>query len=506
MEYYQQEIIHNLNKPLFSNTIIPNNHLIFVKYSQQRYYKYCFELLDTLTKKSSFKNKNKIFHISLYYLLNILYNCGNTPYCSNLDLMILSCFFLGIKTIEEQKNMISISKLKKIYPEKYLLYENAEIKRCEMLCIYLLKYNINFITIYDCICFLLKNENDLILKSLIFEELDSKMLNEGVNYYIYKYPIELAQEVIFSEKQKYIKINSSIIINRNTITKKLTCTNTNNCKIFFNFGNEESLSTSASFGSGQNSNNKLNKIKDIKNKNIKDFIDNDITIINNNSTNFSKNKNQGNLIKLINNQKNNNFFISKSKITKNNIINNIHNMRYTINKKSLNKSTCFSNLDKNTISQSNSYGNTFFNSNNNINEINFNEINNYDYRTSINLRNNELNKKEKLRNNNIFKKPLIKHRTNQNYLLNIQNCYIPKDFNICKNMSEYDIDKFNSNKKTSKNNFLKLYKNLNNNIKNCNIINDEDNNGKNFNSNICKYKNIKKIKGKSCLKKYEKIQ
>ena len=39
--------------------------------------------------------------------------------------------------------MISISKLKKIYPEKYLLYENAEIKRCEMLCIYLLKYDIN---------------------------------------------------------------------------------------------------------------------------------------------------------------------------------------------------------------------------------------------------------------------------------------------------------------------------------------------------------------------------
>ena len=75
----------------------------------------------------------------------------------HLDLMILSCFFLGIKTIEEQKNMISISKLKKIYPEKYLLYENAEIKRCEMLCIYLLKYNINFITIYDCICFLLIN-------------------------------------------------------------------------------------------------------------------------------------------------------------------------------------------------------------------------------------------------------------------------------------------------------------------------------------------------------------
>ena len=496
MEYYQQEIIHNLNKPLFSNTIIPNNHLIFIKYSQQRYYKYCFELLDTLTKKSSFKNKNKIFHISLYYLLNILYNCGNTPYCSNLDLMILSCFFLGIKTIEEQKNMISISKLKKIYPEKYISYENSEIKRCEMLCIYLLKYNINFITIYDCICFLLKNEKDIILKSLIFEELDSKMLNEGVNYYIYKYPIELAQEVIFSEKQKYIKINSSIIINRNTINKKLTCNNTNNCKIFFNFGSEESLSTSASFGSGQNSNNKLNKIKEIKNRNIKDFIDNDITIINNNSTTFSKNKNQGNLIKLINNQKNN-FFISKSKITKNNNNNNnnnIHNMRYSINKKSLSKSTCFSNLNKYLFCQSNSFANTLFNPYNNINEIS-----SYDNRTSININmsNSDFNKQDKLRNNNIFKKPLIKHKTNQNNFLNIQNCYIPNDIDIYKKINGYDKNKFNSNKKTNNNNLLKLYKNYNNNVININIINDKDNN---YNSNICKYKNIRKIKGKSCLK------
>ena len=178
MEYFQQEIIHNLNKPLFSNIIITNNHLIFNKYSQQRYYKYCFELLDSLTKKSSFKNKNKIFHTSLYYLLNILYNCGNTPYCSNLDLMILSCFFLGIKTVEEQKNMINITKLKNIYPEKYISYDNSEIKKCEMLCIYLLKYDINFITIYDCVCYLLKNESDNILKSLIIEELGSKMLNE----------------------------------------------------------------------------------------------------------------------------------------------------------------------------------------------------------------------------------------------------------------------------------------------------------------------------------------
>ena len=499
MEYYQQEIIHNLNKPLFSNIIITNNHLIFNKYSQQRYYKYCFELLDSLSKKCSFKNKNKIFHTSLYYLLNILYNCGNTPYCSNLDLMILSCFFLGIKTVEEQKNMINITKLKNIYPEKYISYDNSEIKKCEMLCIYLLKYDINFITIYDCVCYLLKNETDIILKSLIFEELGSKMLNEGIKYYIYQNPMELAQEIILLEKQKYINNNTSIILNKNKTTKKLSCNNTHNYKTIFNFGNEESLSTSASFGSGQNSNNKVNKIKEIKNKNIKDFIDNDIQNENNNSINLYKNKNSSNLIKLINNQKDNNFFMSKSKILKNhiNFHNHNHNTRYSIAKKSLSKSTCFNDENQFIFSQSiNSYGNTIYKSNNNLNEIS----NNNETKDNI-----EIYKQGKSISKNIFKKPLIKHRTSQNNIINIKKCFIAKDENVYNNnINNYDIDQYNSNKKNNKSNIVNLYRNYNDNAVNINLINDVF--GKNYNCNACKYKDIKKIKGKNILKKYEKIQ
>ena len=501
MEYYQQEIIHNLNKPLFSNIIITNNHLIFNKYSQQRYYKYCFELLDSLTKKSSFKNKNKIFHTSLYYLLNILYNCGNTPYCSNLDLMILSCFFLGIKTVEEQKNMINITKLKNIYPEKYISYDNSEIKKCEMLCIYLLKYDINFITIYDYVCYLLKNESDNILKSLIIEELGSKMLNEGVNYYIYRNPMELASEIILLEKQKYINNNSSIILNKHKMTKKLSCNNTNNYKTIFNFGNEESLSTSASFGSGQNSNNKVYKIKEIKNKNIEDFIDNEIQITNNNSINLYKNKNSSNLIKLINNQKNNNnFFMSKSKILKNriNTHNHIHNTRYSIAKKSLSKSTCFNDENGFIFSQSiNSYGNNIYKSNNNLNEI----ANNDGSKDNI-----EIYKQEKSINKNIFRKPLIKQRTSQNNIINIKKFFINKDENVYNNnnINNYDTDKFNSNKKNNKSNIVNLIQNYNNNAININLINDDFD--KNYNCNAFKYKDVKKIKGKSILKRYEKIQ
>ena len=46
MDSIQNEIIYHLNKPIFTKIINPNNHLIFIKYTNQRYYKYAFELLD----------------------------------------------------------------------------------------------------------------------------------------------------------------------------------------------------------------------------------------------------------------------------------------------------------------------------------------------------------------------------------------------------------------------------------------------------------------------------
>lgn len=480
MEKYYLKIFHKLNKPLFSNIIVQNNHLIFIKYSQQRYYKYIFELLELLAKKSSFKNKNKIFHTSLYYLLIILYNCGNTPYCSNLDLMILSCFFLGIKTIEEQKNMITITKLKKIYPEKYLSYENSEIKTCEMICIYFLKYNINFITIYDCICYLLKDEDDNILKSLIFEELESKMLNEGVQYYIYKNPMELSQEFIILEKQKYIKTHSSLILNK---SPKFNNINHNDYKAFLNFGNEESLSTSASFGSGQNRNNIISVMTDFKVNNNKNCfaVKNDIQ---NNLSNFCRNKTQANLIKLTNNQKKNLFFISKSKILNNNDNNNYyHNERYSINKNPISKSTFLLDNKKIISSKSiNSFTNTYYN-----------QINN----------NRELNNKENQTSKKIFKKPLIKTKTSQTKLMNYTN-----ELNLYgNNIHSYDNDNtkfYTSNKKNSKNHFFNLYRNYNDNAINKNMVKEIFD--VKYNGNSCKYKDLKRIKGKSILQRNEKNQ
>lgn len=506
MENYElEEIINHLNKPLFLN-IVPNNHLIFIKYSNKRYYKYAFELLDTLTKKSNFQNKPKIFHTSLYYLLKILFNCGNIPYCSNYDLIILSCFFLGIKTVEEQTKMITITKLKNIYPEKYSFYENSEIKKCEMLIIYLLKYDINLLTIYDCICFLLKNETDIILKKEIFGELESKLLNEGVKYYIYKKPMDLAQEIISEKKQKYLNNNSNVFLTKRKLSKKININNIHNYKTFLNLGNEESPSTSASYGSGQKSIKKDKRIidSDIKNKmSIKDF-DKNIKISNNIKNSFSKNKTQSINIKLKS-------IPSKHKLNANN------NVRYSEKEKQNHMSNIdyFSIKKNNNLFQSaNMLANTFYKLNRTNNEKEINHDSNFSniILCSNSYYNNDTNKNDtNNRNKSIFKKPLIKHKTSHNNFNNIFNKKsnnIPKKNRLCKNKNliinnDGKKDNFIINKMNTNGNLYKLYKNCNNSfIKISSIFDSYD---KYDNNNIYKYKNVNKIRGKTLFQKHNNI-
>ena len=65
MEKYEK-IINLLNIPLIpEENINYSNHLIFKKYTSQIYYKYAFDLLDTLTKKQIMKIKNDFFTILL---------------------------------------------------------------------------------------------------------------------------------------------------------------------------------------------------------------------------------------------------------------------------------------------------------------------------------------------------------------------------------------------------------------------------------------------------------
>ena len=75
------------------------------------------------------------------------------------------------KVIIKQNKVPGLTKFKKIYSEKYSDYKNEEIVKAEIICIKLLKYKINFLTVYDCLYYLLNYNQDLFNKALKkFEE------------------------------------------------------------------------------------------------------------------------------------------------------------------------------------------------------------------------------------------------------------------------------------------------------------------------------------------------
>ena len=215
-----EEILNQLNTPLISKEdSIYLNHKIFQKYTSQPYYKYAFNLLETLCKKTNYENKKQLIHISFTYLTYILYNCGNVPHLSNFDLMILCCFYLAIKAIIKQNTIPCLSKFKKIYIEKYNNYKNEEIIKAEIICLKLLKYKINFLTVYDCLYYLLNYNQDLFNKALTRFE-DEKMFN--IKEYMYEKPLDLAKEIIhdldIKLKLKYPRIiKKKIIVNTSNI-------------------------------------------------------------------------------------------------------------------------------------------------------------------------------------------------------------------------------------------------------------------------------------------------
>ena len=220
MDNLYEQVIITKNKPLFKRKICIDNHQIFYKYTSSKYYKYIYELLDTLCKKSPYENKDFIFHMSLYFILKILYKCKNIPYLTNLDLMVLNCFSLGIKTTVKQENFPSITRIKKIYEEKYINYKNEEICEGEIICLKLLNYNINIVTAYEYIIYL--TQNDLKLKELSLKNLNFMMINK-LKQFIFKSSCDIAQECIRNVKEKIFVKEPKII------KKKIICSSRFNC-------------------------------------------------------------------------------------------------------------------------------------------------------------------------------------------------------------------------------------------------------------------------------------
>lgn len=200
-----------LNFPLIDNKIIEKRHLIFIKYTSELYYKYSIELIETLCKKSKFANTKLLFHTTLSFLLKILYNCGNTPCINNFDLLILCSFSIGIKSVETRNKSPSINRLKKIYQEKYYNYDNNEIKIGEIICLKLMNYNINILTPYESLFYLLYESDNLHLFDKCIQHLDNLIIG-GDKSFIYKKPLDIAKEnidyIIKKEKEK-IKLNKN---------------------------------------------------------------------------------------------------------------------------------------------------------------------------------------------------------------------------------------------------------------------------------------------------------
>ena len=248
--------IFNYTKKILNNSIIDtkwieNKHLIFIKYTSDLYYKYTIELLETLCQKSKYENKKLLFHTCLNFLLKILYNCGNIPCLNNYDLLILCSFSLGIKSTEYQHKSPSLNKLKKIYPEKFSSYENEDIKLGEVICIKLLNYNINILTSYECLFYLLNKNNNLFLLDYCINELDI-IIFQGAKNYVFKRPIDIAKETIekakFKEKQRKSvnKVNGTKPFNNSKVHYNNKNNNKQNMKSKNILPNNESISTNSS--------------------------------------------------------------------------------------------------------------------------------------------------------------------------------------------------------------------------------------------------------------------
>ena len=238
------ENVDLFNKPIIrEKTYLISNHKIFQKYSSKFYQKYSFELLKTLCEKSYFENKAKILHKSIYFLLKFLYKSRNNILISNYDLIILVSFYLGIKIVENQKRIPNLNKLKNIYKERYGQYSNVEIKNAELIFIKLLEYKINFMTSYDFLSYLFKNNKELI--DIPKSNLEI-IIKEHTQDYCIRCPISIIQDcIIKAENNKLLRC--PIVIKRKIVQQPKRLTN----NIYFNDltkNIDESLSTSISSG------------------------------------------------------------------------------------------------------------------------------------------------------------------------------------------------------------------------------------------------------------------
>ena len=206
------------NKPLIPSDFNQDEHLIYLKYTSEEYFKYCIDILNTLCKKSNAENQQYLYHVSLFFFFKIIYNCGNSPCLSNLDLLLISIFSLSMKITSNQHNSPNLNVIKKIYPEKYSNYKNEDIIFGEIVCLKKLKYNINILTPYECLLYILKKNNKLYLLDLANREFQKNLYKQDKKL-IFLSPMDIASKCINQIKGRIV-LKKQIVLLKN---KPINC-------------------------------------------------------------------------------------------------------------------------------------------------------------------------------------------------------------------------------------------------------------------------------------------
>ncbi len=294
---YTKEILKSLNKPIFPVSISSKTHKIFLRYSNPRYRKYSLDLIKNLCQNLQFSNSESIFYQTLLYYDIILFNCGNDIIINNLDLLILNCFYISIKSLNDQYGVPSLKKLKCFMKDKFSLYRDYEIVTIEIECLKLLNYNINYMNVYDFLKFLTR-ENIQILE--ISKSYLHNIIYGDIKDYIFKTPYELALEIFNKSKEK-IAIKP-LVINVLPTKKVVTISKINNynrernISIDFNkklsHTNNSICSNSTDFFSTENSTNGNLNNSPYNEKKNKVIFNTEFKRQNNELMNSTKNKNK----------------------------------------------------------------------------------------------------------------------------------------------------------------------------------------------------------------------
>ena len=202
-----KSIIKNLQKQIFPSCISSKTHKIFLKYSSPRYRKYCLDIIRHLSQKLYSKNSQSIFYQTLLYHDIVLYNCGNEVIINNLDLLILGCFYISIKSLNSQYYIPTLKQLKSLINEKFYFYKDNDIISTEIDCLKLLNYNINYMNCYDFLKYFCGENNHLMDFASSYLE---NIIYGNVKYYIFKTPYELSFDIYNKVKEK-MRVKSIII-------------------------------------------------------------------------------------------------------------------------------------------------------------------------------------------------------------------------------------------------------------------------------------------------------